>query len=1319
MKSYFSKISRKKITLVLLGFSCCLIAFLAAVERSSDQESHFFWPINDHAANSSQLNQLSPKIQPIKNNPFEEETTLAQEGEIPEEEFVESSDPLEEELLIAKDAEDYPLFFEKSEDEPQEILTSEFLVYDQNRDPLFDQVDVQASLVPDEFVKDSSNESVGYTQSEYSAISTPPRAGSVSPFHQKQVASIGNAKEPEVFPFEETPWEVDDVQLAQLMEEDSFDEPSLNYIPEASLDGVRPKVSVVSGEAKPNNIGPTPAFDYSPGSRHPKERQTIASSAGTPGPEEKSTLEGTEGKIKVLAVKTQKPAPIGVGHPEYEPFFPAGFNSPRMNSTSIASQTGRSHLERDSLADLIEDHPKDFEYLSADLGAFKLVEGSEKQNQDVALLNNATNNLKLANATANDFDPNQSRPEKDNSEDPNQERPNMPPAEVIASVEKINLLESAFAQTFIITQPTIPEYLGPSKTSLKREENLPNPGSKGPWPSQDLAVQGKIGKSAPEKPLLALAPLLAQDTPSIKNPFLKTEQAPEESTKPVKNVEKTESPIETPIDLKATPQTESVVPKPEETEKKTSTTTTTIDTTEDSDREPGSTQGVVTTTSPSQPTTLESTVTPPPTAREGFLINFSNVSIVEYINFISKITGKNFIFDPGDLNFKVTIVSNEPTSVNNIMSALLQELRIHDLSLMEVGNNLIIHRNPNANAPATVVTEGAPNIRNQELITRVYHLTNTSAEQIVPVLKPMLSSFALVEAVENSGHLIVTDLTSNIEKISVLVKSLDAPSADLVIGQFHVSYASAEEVVALADKILAPIAQGKPLTFVPHTPTNSVFIISTPYLVEKAISILHQVDVPQGQGTTRILSSVPPSSVSPSILPEDQRSPEGLESGRLVPEPPTGQTNAGRWTSNLPLGHVESTRFFIRKLQYRKGDQIVEALRRVGDSLQFSGGISPEAAIQNTDLITTINSIQWLEASNSLIYTGTIDSITRVTQLVDEIDIPVRQVLVEMLILETNIDDSLAFSVDWGSRFGGLDTAGSQAFLNQGSPLVTALDTTQVGQNPNASGLARSAGFNLGVIGRRLTHNGQAFQSLGLLVSALHADLRQDVVMNPKVVVEDNTPAEVFVGLEARFQTQTIANDFGTILTSNFEYRDVGATLRVTPLIGSDDMITLDVEMEISTLITDALIPGSNVVNQTAAVLLQANLVQVVPVERKSKTISKIHLPNKYFVILSGMLQEELDRVRNNLPCLGGVPIIGAAFSNKSTRNIRRNIMLFIRPQIIEPEDIDPVTKRQQDILREKNRQTKAWQYEVDEALYFFNLKHMCDPDEPEDVMIR
>src|ERR1700733_3138114 len=72
-----------------------------------------------------------------------------------------------------------------------------------------------------------------------------------------------------------------------------------------------------------------------------------------------------------------------------------------------------------------------------------------------------------------------------------------------------------------------------------------------------------------------------------------------------------------------------------------------------------------------------------PQAEKTVLINFNNVSMIEYIRFISRITNRNFIFDESDLQFNVTIVSEEPATIDNIMTALLQELRIRDLSLIE------------------------------------------------------------------------------------------------------------------------------------------------------------------------------------------------------------------------------------------------------------------------------------------------------------------------------------------------------------------------------------------------------------------------------------------------------------------------------------------------------------------------------------------------------------------------------------------------------------------------------------------------------------
>lgn len=681
-----------------------------------------------------------------------------------------------------------------------------------------------------------------------------------------------------------------------------------------------------------------------------------------------------------------------------------------------------------------------------------------------------------------------------------------------------------------------------------------------------------------------------------------------------------------------------------------------------------------------------------------FLINFTNVAIIEYLNFISKVTNKNFIFDDADLDFKVSIVSTEPTSVENIMAALLQELRIHGLSLMEIGNNLIIHRNYRVNSPATVVLDGETEIPKSDLVTQVFRISNSSPEKIAEIIRPMLSELAIVEADPDTAHLIITDLTTNVIKISALIHSLDAPSTDLEIGQYVVNNASVDAAVLLAEKILAPLAKGKTLIFVPHQVTNSIYIVSTPFLVERAIAVLQHIDVSEGE--TRILSveKLSLNKEGVSSLPGGA----SLTSGQNV-----GKNKGGsKWGSALPLGHVESTKFFIKKLQYQHGDKLVDSLKKIADSLLAS-------ATQNTDLITTINSIQWLESSNSLVYTGTADSINKVTELVNEIDIPLRQVLIEMLIIETTVDDSLNFGVDWGARFAGDDAAGSEAFLSSSSPLSFALDSA-VPNNPlNATGLARNAGFSLGVIGRNVTHCGIAFNSLGALVTALHTDAVANIVLNPKVVVEDNTPAEVFVGLNTAFQTQAIANDQGNIITSNFEFRDVGSTLKVTPLIGNNDIITLDISQEVSTIVPlTTLSTGttSGLGITTASAGQTAN--NPGPTTRKSKTTTRIHVPNEYFVILSGMIQDEDAHTRSQVPCLGGIPILGGAFSQRGHIDNKRNLMIFIRPQIVRNDEIDAITKREQDIFKEKSRIRKRWEYEVEEALDFFNLKEPCDPEQ-------
>jgi len=529
------------------------------------------------------------------------------------------------------------------------------------------------------------------------------------------------------------------------------------------------------------------------------------------------------------------------------------------------------------------------------------------------------------------------------------------------------------------------------------------------------------------------------------------------------------------------------------------------------------------------------------------------------------------------------------------------------------------------------------------------------------------------------------------------------------------------------------LKQGKTLVLVGHAPTNSIFIVAPPLLVQQTITVLQNLDVSEGRTGLMNLhpengeggpgggpggpgggggpggasgsfgnNGLPPGAIllpNGSILLPDGTIIPASERARLNTPVLTRQT---KWTSSLPLGHAKSTEFYIHKLHYRKGDQIEAALQRIAESLTQTG--------VNSDLVTSIKSIQWIEASNSLIFTGTHESLAKVKELIEELDVALRQVYLEVLILDTTIDNSLKFSVDWGADVGNATFGASETFLSPGSPLAPILAGNELGGPValDASGMTTAAGFNLGVIGRHITHNGTVYNSIAALIQALYSDTTSDIVLNPKIIVEDNTTAEIFVGINAPFKTQSIANDLGNVITNNYQYEDIGTRFKVTPFLGSDEVITLQIDSAV-TSVAGGL--GVSSITGTAT-LVTADLVTGGITTLKSTTSTRIHVPDNYFVILSGMIQSQTVQVKTQVPCLGSIPVIGAPFSERSNSDSKRNLMLFIRPHIIDrEEEYDEITKRNQDMFREKSRIHNSWKYQIDGTLDWLNLDSITQRD--------
>ncbi|OGN55811.1 MAG: hypothetical protein A3D96_04470 [Chlamydiae bacterium RIFCSPHIGHO2_12_FULL_44_59] len=378
---------------------------------------------------------------------------------------------------------------------------------------------------------------------------------------------------------------------------------------------------------------------------------------------------------------------------------------------------------------------------------------------------------------------------------------------------------------------------------------------------------------------------------------------------------------------------------------------------------------------------------------------------------------------------------------------------------------------------------------------------------------------------------------------------------------------------------------------------------------------------------------------------------------------------------------IDNTSFLVYKLQFHKGDEIQNALRQIARDL-----IATNAEV-NKGLLNSINSIQWLEVTNSLLCSGDQDTLTRLRELIKNLDIPLKQVFIEMLVIQTNLNNALQFGLEWGAKYKYRDKFGTASYnsdrITQGGSPSSFLQTLQSlnpgatpPQVPNPNNLPISSGFDLGIIGEVIRHNGQTFLTLGSLLSTLQTDDETSVIMTPKILTQDGRTSTIFVGDNIPFIGSFVQNaGASTINTANMEYRDIGLNLTITPVLGNSDIVTLDINLERSSAATDATGATIDFATQTAQGITTS----------KTTMQTTVHVPDNNFLILSGMVNNSNVKSKTGIPCLGGLPLVGAAFSRNNNTVNNTNIVIFIRPHIINSvHDMRGITTQEEDYFRDQ-----------------------------------
>ena len=613
-------------------------------------------------------------------------------------------------------------------------------------------------------------------------------------------------------------------------------------------------------------------------------------------------------------------------------------------------------------------------------------------------------------------------------------------------------------------------------------------------------------------------------------------------------------------------------------------------------------------------------------------LNFVNADIEGVVKAVSKITGKNFVLDPR-VKGTVNIISAKPISRALVYDVFLSALRMQGYAAIE--GHGIVKIVPEADArlypSPTRSANQQPHAGGDRIQTQVFTLKYESAEQLVPILRPLISPNNPITAYPASNSLVVTDYASNLLRIEKIIDAIDQPS-DTEPVVIPLRYASALDVARTVSKLFPDTPQAvdptQRLTVVADARSNSLIVrCGNPSRLFRLRSLVAILDSPtSAAGNIHVIYLKNAEAVN---LAATLRAIYGGEGAPTAAGPTQAPMSA--------LGASAST-----PMQTQSG---------------FTASDSGQA--QAAPLAPGI--IQADAATNSLIITAPDAIYNNLRATVEKLDVRRAQVYVEALIAEITSDKAAEFGIQW-QKLGGAGGSGSAAFggTNFGGPGQNILG---ISQNPASAG----TGLNVGVINGVVTLPGinTPVLNLGVLVRALEADSKANILSTPTLLTLDNKVAKIVIGENVPFITGQYAVS-GTATTptpfQTIERKDVGLTLQIRPQISQGGAVRLQIYAEVSSILDS---------NNAAGVITNKRSIE-----------STVLVNDGQIVVIGGLIQDSVKNGVQKVPLLGDIPFIGSLFRYDSIDHSKTNLMIFLQPTIVrDAQAADPLTSERYDYI--------------------------------------
>ncbi len=639
-----------------------------------------------------------------------------------------------------------------------------------------------------------------------------------------------------------------------------------------------------------------------------------------------------------------------------------------------------------------------------------------------------------------------------------------------------------------------------------------------------------------------------------------------------------------------------------------------------------------------------------PKSRAPVTVNFVNADVEAVTRAFAAMIDRPIVVDPR-VKGSITVYSEQPQSVRDAFASYLSALRGLGFAVVEAGGLLKVVPEADAKLQAGTVSVGEVSVRGDQVITQIFPLRYENPNNLVAVLRPLISANNTINANPGSNALVITDYAENLQRIAKIIAALDVASGTEV-EVVQMQHAVAADLAPLVQR-LSDAGGGPSVPGIPGGAGSGVTVVAD----SRANALIIRASNPSKLAALR-------ATIARLDRPNNLVGPGG-----------------GMWVVHLKNADAARLATVVRAAFGATGSGTSGSTPSAptptpGVNQPGAQGASPQAtsAVTGAAQPSTGGFIQADPATNSLVITAPEPLYKQVRALIDQLDTRRAQVYIESMIVEVAPSDSADFGFQWqgllgksGDKFG---VVTGTNFSGSGRPGIIDINTSAAQGQINLG-----QGLNVGLLS---VINGVT--SLAAIARMLQTQSETNIVSTPNLITLDNEEAKIVVGENVPFITGQFTSTGGGGANTNpfqtIERKDVGITLRIRPQIGEGGAVRMTIFQE-----------QSSVKETTAAGTTNAG-----PSTTKRSIENTVVVDDGAILVLGGLIEDRFVTNKSKVPLLGDLPFIGGLFRSESRERKRTNLMVFLRPVVLR--DAESANKLSVDRYEQIRGEQKASQPE-------------------------